>query len=340
MEPIDFVIPWVDGSDPVWRKSYEQLAQQEDRDYNPDNTRFRDWDILRFWFRSVEKYAPWVRRIHFITCGHVPAWLNLDHPKLHFVKHSDYLPARYLPTFSSRTIDLNFHRIEGLAEHFVYFNDDMFLTAPVRPSDFFIKGLPRDYGLRNYIGHYDRTAHNELNAVILINQHLDFYSSYRKNIWKWYNYRYGFHALKNLFFFRYRDFIGAKVMHLPSPFLKSTYLKAWKACEKDLEETSLRKFRDVRDLNQWFLNFWQLASGCFYPQHLRYGRLVSIRETEIIKDCLQRKTFKTLCVNDAAGCDYDSLQPVIHNIFETCFPEKCSFEKDLFREPFVTNTKQ
>ena len=339
MNDIDFVIPWVDGSDPVWRKSYEQFAQLEDRDLNPDNIRFRDWGLLRFWFRGVEKYAPWVRKIHFVTCGQVPSWLNLDHPKLHFVKHSDYLPARYLPTFSANPIELNFHRIDGLAEQFVYFNDDMFLTAPVTPSDFFVKGLPRDYGLRNYIGHYDSTAYYELKAVMLINRHLDFYSSYRKNIWKWYNCRYGIHALKNLFFFRYKDFIGAKVTHLPSPFLKSTYLEAWEACERVLEETSLRKFRDVRDVNQWFLKFWQLASGCFFPQHLRYGRLVSIGETEAIKVCLQSKTIKTLCINDTEGSDYD-LQPLIYNIFESCFPERSCFEKDLCREPIVTDTKK
>ena len=336
MELIDFVIPWVDGSDPVWRKSHDQFAQQEDQDYNPDNIRFRDWGLLRFWFRGVEKYAPWVRKIHFVTCGQVPSWLNLDHPKLHFVKHSDYLPARYLPTFSSRPIELSFHKIDDLAEQFVYFNDDTFLTAPVTPSDFFVKGLPRDYGLRNYIGHYDRTSHNELNAVILINLHLDFHASYRKHIWEWYNYRYGFHALKNLFFFRYKDFIGAKIMHIPTVYLKSTYLEAWRACETVLEETSLRKFRDVRDVNQWLLKYWQLATGRFYPQHLRFGRLVSIHETESIKKCLQNKTYKTICVNDACGCDYDSLKSTVTRLFATYFPEKSSFELDFPREQDTT----
>lgn len=140
--PIDFVIPWVDGSNPEWMASYAAYARQEDRRFNRKGERFRDWGLLRYWFRGVEKYAPWVRTVHFITNGQLPSWTNLHHSKLHFVKHSDYLPERYLPTFSANSIELNLHRIDGLSEQFVYFNDDMFLSAPVQPDDFFIKGLP------------------------------------------------------------------------------------------------------------------------------------------------------------------------------------------------------
>ena len=106
--------------------------------------RYREWDTLRYWFRAVEKYAPWVNQVYFVTCGHVPKWLNMDAPKLHFVRHQDYIPEQYLPTFSSHPIELNLHRIEGLSEHFVYFNDDFYLTAPVQETDFFVNGLPCD----------------------------------------------------------------------------------------------------------------------------------------------------------------------------------------------------
>src|SRR5699024_11566777 len=92
------------------------------------NIRFIDWDNLQYWFRGVEKYAPWVNKVHFVTWGHVPNWLKVDHPKINVVKHVDFLKEENLPTFNSRAIEINLHRIEGLAEQFVYFNDDMFLT--------------------------------------------------------------------------------------------------------------------------------------------------------------------------------------------------------------------
>ena len=59
-----------------------------------------------------------------------------------------YNTEKYLPTFNANTIELNLHRIEGLAEQFVYFNDDMFITDHVKPEDFFRDGHPMDtYGL-------------------------------------------------------------------------------------------------------------------------------------------------------------------------------------------------
>ena len=67
-----------------------------------------------------------VRRIHFVTWGHLPSWLNKEHPKLNIVNHKDFIPEKYLPTFNSHAL-WNMHRIPGLAENFVYFNDDMFL---------------------------------------------------------------------------------------------------------------------------------------------------------------------------------------------------------------------
>ena len=139
MEKIDFVVLWVDGNDPAWlaeRARYDLTS----KDGSNSVVGYRDWGMMRYWFRGVEKFAPWVNHIYFVTCGHYPQWLNLHHPKLTLVKHSDFIPNEYLPTFNSNTILLNIHRIKGLCERFVIFNDDMFLTAPVRDTDFFKNG--------------------------------------------------------------------------------------------------------------------------------------------------------------------------------------------------------
>lgn len=104
MEKIDFVIIWVDDRDPEWQKSYEEYSRKEFGDVR--SIRFRDWGTLKYWFRGVEQFAPWVNKVFFITCGHYPKWLNLDHPKLKFVKHSDYIPQKYLPTFNANTIEV------------------------------------------------------------------------------------------------------------------------------------------------------------------------------------------------------------------------------------------
>ena len=108
------------------------------------NVRYRDWDTLKYWFRGVEKYAPWVNKIHFVTYGHLPKFLNTNNPKLNIVNHKDFIPKEYLPTFSANPIELNLHRIKDLSEQFVFFNDDMFVINKVKSTDFFKNGKPRD----------------------------------------------------------------------------------------------------------------------------------------------------------------------------------------------------
>ena len=105
--------------------------------------RYRDWGTLRYWFRAVEKYAPWVRKVFFVTCGQKPEWLDLSYEKVVFIQHKDFIPEEYLPTFNSRTIEMNLWRINGLSEHFIYFNDDVFLNRPVTPDNFYKNGHPK-----------------------------------------------------------------------------------------------------------------------------------------------------------------------------------------------------
>ncbi len=139
--PVDVVYTWVDGSDPAWNAAREQrlagvtgTAQTRE---SSGQARFLAHDELRYSFRSLHLFAPWVRRIHLVTAGQVPDWLDAGHPMVNVVDHSQILPADGLPTFNSHAIETSLHRIEGLAEHFVYFNDDFLLGRPVRPETFF-----------------------------------------------------------------------------------------------------------------------------------------------------------------------------------------------------------
>lgn len=141
MEKIDFVVSWLDSNDPEWIAQYNHYRPEKPV---TDRGRFRDWNIFRYWFRAVELYAPWVNRVYLVTNGKYPEWINEECPKLVLIKHSDYIPSKYLPTFNSRTIELHMDKIPGLSEHFVYFNDDMFLNTPTKPEDYFVDGLPCD----------------------------------------------------------------------------------------------------------------------------------------------------------------------------------------------------
>ena len=142
---IDIVYTWVDGADPSWREGFERWSKLSGRDLAEgafEEGRFRSRDELRYSLRSVWAFAGWARHIYIVTAGQRPAWL-VDHPRVTVVDHTEILPADALPTFNSHAIESALHRITGLSEQFIYFNDDVLLGRPLRPEAFFTSnGLP------------------------------------------------------------------------------------------------------------------------------------------------------------------------------------------------------
>ena len=250
--PIDIVIPWVDGSDPVWQADHAKYRAAKSADNHP--ARYREWGLFRYWFRGIEQNAPWVRKVHLLTYGHLPAWLEPDHPKLHIVNHRDFIPEEYLPTFSSHTIELNMHRIPDLAEHFLYFNDDVYLMKPSQPEDFFRDGLPRDTAVMGVIKNNDTAnfmPYIMLNMMALVNMSFDKRSVIRQNFGKWFYPGYGKGLLYNLYLLPWGDFTGFRNYHSCVSFCKSTLEEVWDRFPEVLDATCRHKFRDRADVNQY-----------------------------------------------------------------------------------------
>lgn len=112
---------------------------ESELEHATSGNRYRDNEELRFSLRSLEKHAPWVRRIFIVTDDQIPYWLELEHPRVQLVPHHLIFPnASHLPTFSSPAIETHLHRIPGLSRYYVYFNDDVFLGADVWPDDFML----------------------------------------------------------------------------------------------------------------------------------------------------------------------------------------------------------
>ena len=238
---IDFVIAWVDGGDPAWQRerdrygkmgektAVEETGEREKSGVACDtrDVRYRDWDCLRFWFRSVEQNAPWVHKLYFVTWGHVPKWLNGNHPKLEIVRHEDYIPGEFLPTFNSHTIELNFHRIPGLSEQFVYFNDDMFLLRQVTHGQFFRDGKPLDMlALQPVVANREDAVmpYIYLNNAMVLARYFDKRENMKQQPGAYWHPGYpllyfGYNLLERMF----PRFTGFYTVHGPSPLLKSTY---------------------------------------------------------------------------------------------------------------------
>ncbi|MGW0084047.1 stealth conserved region 3 domain-containing protein [Streptomyces sp. NPDC003393] len=139
--PIDAVYTWVDGSDMAWLERKNRVLSHlglETVDAAASAARFRSRDELRYSLRSIDMYAPWIRNIYIVTDRQVPAWLDTEHHRVRVVDHREiFADPHNLPTFNSHAIESQLHHIEGLAEHFLYFNDDFFMGRTVQPSLFF-----------------------------------------------------------------------------------------------------------------------------------------------------------------------------------------------------------
>lgn len=339
---IDFVVLWVDGSDPQWKAERDRyLPIKEEKSIDHAENRYRDWDNLQYWFRGVEKFAPWVHKVYFVTNGQKPKWLNEQAEKLVFVKHSDFIPQAYLPTFSANVIENNLFRIKDLSESFVYFNDDVFLTADCPQELFFRNGLPvHPSELMPIVsnGRGDLLMVHMINNVLhVINRNFHAKDSIRAHVRKWFSPKE--HDIKrvisNFFLSQYPSFVGFHNEHLAVPMRKSVMKAVWEKEPKILYETSTHRFRSAQDVNQYLFRYWNLASGefeCINAKKL--GRVFHLNDEQnetVVKaacDAIQNPGCKMVCINDSYQ-DYQRFieaKTAVNNALAWLLPIKSSFE--------------
>lgn len=144
-EPIDAVVTWVDGEDPLHRQKLEAYLgwRAKQRPRAAAKTRYADRGELEYCIASLIRFAPWLRHIFIVTDEQTPGFLQFlpEHiaDRVSIVDHKvifDGVTDR-LPTFNSLSIETVLWRIPGLANNFIYFNDDCFLVKPVEPESFF-----------------------------------------------------------------------------------------------------------------------------------------------------------------------------------------------------------
>jgi len=327
--PIDFVVMWVDGNDPEWQNDFKKYYKNE-KGLDASFSRVRDWDNLKYLLRSIEKFAPWYRTLHFVTYGHLPKWLNTNAPKLHIANHKDFLPAEYFPTFSSFPTSINLHRIEGIAEHFVSFDDDMFLSQKVIPTRFFKKGLPVDCSQLTVIPITQPFSHYTLNIMSVIKKRYNIQKQMKTNFGKWFNPKYGLKTvLKTAYLFPWANNCQLKNPHVPIPYLKSTFEKIWSEEYEILDATARSKFRSIADVNAWIMRYEQLASGNFYPNGYSdtHTDMITDSNAEQIAHYITKQKYTLFCINDNNDiADFEKTKSIINSALEKILPEKSSFE--------------
>lgn len=291
---MDAVITYVNGLDPVWREEYSRALNIPALD-----KRFRDWGTLRYLLRGIQTYMPFVRNVHLVVSGksQVPDWAS---DSLNVVTHRDIIPEEFLPTFNSTTIEMFLHRIPGLDEKFIYFNDDMFPVSPCEETDFFRDGK----------------------IVIGFSRHLFAQGMYKRQC------RNSDHmARKALGLGDSLTFM--RPQHICSPMLRSACDEVFERMKGEIYPT-LSRVRTMENLNQYLFLDYLFHQGKAIRERLS-GKFFSIATSSAstIGKYLQNPSRKLVCINDVhlKDEDYQSERAILLDAFGKAFPEKSVFER-------------
>ncbi len=327
--PIDIILPWVNGNDPAWRAERDKY----DSDQIVSNVRYQSWDNLQYVFRGIEKNMPWIHKVFFVTWGHLPEWLNISCEKLTIIKHNDYIPAKYLPTFNSNVIEMNYFRIPDLSENYILFNDDLFPVQPIPKEYYFQDDTPCEEAVET---HFILKADNGMdlqmnyacvNNMVLLNRNFDKQEVVKKNYEKWFDPVYGnrLEQNKNLQF--WHNFESFVYPHEAMPMKKSVLKEIWEKEPEALEQASQNRFRAYSDITQRLVTMWQICSGNFIP-HKYKGKMFLVDKANVQEaaEAIRNQAYPVISLNEVSSKDFEEIKKIIAEALETILPEKSGFE--------------
>lgn len=312
MFPIDLVFTWVNSDDPDWQKIFSQHAPQIVTD-GTSKSRFHSRDELMYALRSWDQHASFVNHIFIVSNCAPPQWLDLSNDRITWVHHQEIIPATALPTFSSHAIETCLHKIPGLADHFIYSNDDNLLMRNAHATDFFYpnsiaKIRVEPYGMVNgepVEGHPDY-----LNAARNANR-----------------------LIENVF----SRSTTQLVTHSPQPLRKDILDKIERQFPQELSETTHNKFRKFNDVS---------LTGYLHAHYAMLSGRAVFDETpvqliqqnhnfkQIFADLIlarQKKVHSlplSICLNDGANSHQNKAwNRGVSSFLQAFFPEKSSFER-------------
>ena len=272
--------------------------------YLPAMNKYRSYCVLDIQISMIRKYMKFIDNIFVLVSDEDQIPSYVDQSQCKFILHKEIIPEEILPSFNSSVIELFIHRIPGLSEQFIYFNDDMFVLGEVDESMFFIDGKPNyDYEL---IAISDPKTSNVYinsvyNATLLAAEYVDSLTMTEENenpfaTYEKYKYQY---AMYN---------------HNAKPYLKSTCEEVFAYCEKMIIENA----SIVRQANNYTINLYSnvdVMRGNFNNVKNDCIMLWNDNTDEIFK-VISNPDTKLFCINDAQYSCYDRFKKNLRAAFE------------------------
>lgn len=292
---MDIVITYVNGLDPEWRRDYEQHTNQPVLE-----KRFRDWGTLPYLFRGIAENMSFVRKVHLVVSqeSQVPKWINRD--EVHIVFHKDIIPAEFLPTFNCNPIETYLHRIPGLDEEYLYFNDDIFPMLKCAKSDFFKDGKCF-LGMSHHLFAWDMFKKICRNSDRLARQLLG----------------------------RRHSLCFLRPQHICTPMFKSECMEVYSKAPVEISKHTSSKTRNEDNLNQYLYLDYMYLKGRLVKKRLSKKHFsLGIVSQKKLYNFITNPTHKLVCINDVELSEerYNELRKTLLEAFEKRFPQKSKFE--------------
>lgn len=308
---IDLVFSWVDGSSPEYiaarraRQANAVLGEGDDHE-----ARYRQINELKYALRSVYMFAPWIRRIFIATDSPAPEWLA-DHPSVTIVRSEEFFAdPSVLPTHNSQAVECQLHHIEGLSEHFLYSNDDMFFGRPVGPDLFFTPG-----GITKFIEAETRIGLGE-NAA----ERSGFENAARVN--------------RKLLWNRFGRITTRHLEHSAAPLRRSVVAQMEEEFPNEFAKTAASTFRaaDNISVTNSFYHYYALLTGHAVTQtaaKVRYVDTTLRAGLNYLPKLLAKRNMDFFCLNDGSFPEVpgEERAELVTDFLEKYFPIKAPWEK-------------
>ncbi|MFR0356607.1 stealth family protein [Streptomyces sediminimaris] len=308
--PVDAVYTWVDGNDPAWKQRKAQAKGEVYHAESASDARFISRDELRYSVRSLHLFVPWIRNVYIVTDDQVPVWLREDVPGVRVATHREIFRDRsVLPVFNSHAIESQLHHIEGLAEHFLYFNDDMFMGRPVAPHAFFTpSGTARYFPSRNRIPQ---------GPVVETDTPVD--AACKNN--------------RALLMERFGRVITQPMEHIPYALRRSAMEEAERDFPEAWARTAASRFRAMTDLSPTssFALYYAALTGRAQPSSMpfTYLQLAVPDLADRLQRLLDGRDQDSFCLNDAFSTpeDTEAQQELLDGFLNAYFPTPSPHER-------------
>ncbi|MET0715853.1 MAG: stealth family protein [Mycetocola sp.] len=310
---IDMVFSWVDGSSAEFQRARAKRMQSYVvGDGDDSEARFRQINELKYALRSVYMFAPWVRRIFIVTDSPRPEWLA-EHPSVTLVRSEDHFAdLSVLPIHNSHAVEAQLHHIDGLAEHFLYSNDDMFIGRPIKPEVFFSPG-----GITKFVEAATRIGLGDSDPT-----RSGFENAARVN--------------RSLLRERFGKVTTRHLEHSAAPMRKSVLQEMEREFPEDFKRTAASRFRSATDISvtNSLYHYYALMTGRAVVQtnaRVKYIETTLKSALPSMERLLKRRDQDMFCLNDGSKPEIsvDERTAAVTRFLEHYFPFPAPWETEV-----------